>query len=236
MSDWKAKRFWKSAGVVAAGDGFAVELDGRPVKTPAKAALVVPTAAMAQAVALEWDAQDGQINPATMPVTKSANAAIDKVSVQFTEVADLLAAYGDSDLTCYRAAQPKELVARQERAWDPLLDWAESRFGARLVPVQGVMHHPQATESLANLTGPLREMSPFELTAMHDLISLTGSFVIGMAASEGHLPAAELWNRSRIDEDWQIEQWGEDELASAEVLLKQQAFQDAARFLTLTRG
>ena len=106
MSEWKAKRFWKEAAVVVAGDGFAVELDGRLVKTPAKAALILPTAAMAEAIAAEWQSQEEVINPATMPLTKTANAAIDKVAIQHAEVAELLAAYGDSDLLCYRAAHP----------------------------------------------------------------------------------------------------------------------------------
>jgi len=235
MSEWKLKRFWKAAEVVETDSGFAVQLDGRPVRTPAKALLQVPTSVLAQEVAREWDAQEGEIDPATMPATKSANAAIDKVSVQFTEVADMLAAYGDCDLTCYRAPEPQELANRQAAAWDPLLDWAATRFQARLVPVVGVIHQPQLAESVARLRAPLDAMSPFEMTAMHDLVSLSGSLVIGLAASEAHLPVADLWALSRIDEDWQIEQWGEDDDANALADIKRRAFQHAARFLTMTR-
>ena len=140
---WTAKRFWTDATVEEAAQGFTVRLDGRAVKTPAKAELVVPTTAMAEAIAQEWQAQDEVIDPNSMPVTRSANAAIDKVTAQFKEVADMLAAYGDSDVTCYRADTPDSLVARQAAAWDPLLEWAAVTFGARLFPVQGVMHAPQ---------------------------------------------------------------------------------------------
>ena len=133
MTGWKRKRFWKQARVVADGDGFAVELDGRPVRTPAKAALRLPGRAMAQAIAAEWDAQEDEIAPATMPFTRTANAAIDKVTPQRAEVAAMLAAYGDSDLLCYRADRPAELVRRQAESWDPALDWAATALGARRV-------------------------------------------------------------------------------------------------------
>lgn len=235
MSDWKVKRFWTAANVIEAEHGFAVQLDGRPVRTPAKALLVLPTGAMAQAAAAEWNGQEGEVNPATMPVTRSANAAIDKVSVQFAEVVDMLAAYGDSDLTCYRAGEPTELIARQAAAWDPLLDWAAERFSARLIPVEGVVHHPQQPVALAWLRAPLDGMTPFELTAMYDLVSLTGSLVIGLAAAEALMPVEDLWQQSRIDEDWQAEQWGRDDEATAQAELKRRAFLDAARFLDLAR-
>ena len=148
MSDWKAKRFWKAADVAETNHGFTVHLDGRAVKTPAKAPLVVPTRAMAQAIAKEWDAQDGLIAPDTMPVTRAANAAIDKVTHQHDEVAQMIAGYGDTDLLCYRADSPVELVARQAAAWDPLLDWAADTLEARLKPVTGIMHSPQDRKSV----------------------------------------------------------------------------------------
>lgn len=134
MSEWKQKRFWKTVGVEPEGAGFAVALDGRRVKTPAKAPLVVPTQAMAGAIAAEWDAQVEVVDPLSMPNTRSANAAIDKVTIQFAEVADMLAEYGDSDLLCYRAETPEELVARQSENWDAALDWAAEALGARLAP------------------------------------------------------------------------------------------------------
>ena len=131
MSAWKAKRFWKEAAVEETPDGFEVKLDGRPVKTPAKRALILPSRAMAEVVAAEWDAQEGEIQPHLMPATKTANAAIDKVAVQHNEVADMLAAYGDSDLLCYRADGPEGLVARQAAVWDPMLLWGEATLDGR---------------------------------------------------------------------------------------------------------
>ena len=154
MSDWALKRFWTEAKGVAVEDGFAVQLDGRSVKTPAKSTLVVPTQIMADAIAAEWDAQTEKVNPNTMPFTRSANAAIDKVATQHAEVADLLSEYGDSDLLCYRADTPVELVARQSVEWDPMLEWAHDELGVRLLPRVGIMHVPQdkqATRSVLEL-------------------------------------------------------------------------------------
>lgn len=236
MSEWKAKRFWKSASVAPKADGFAVELDGRPVKTPAKQALLVPTHAMAEAIAAEWDAQQELINPHTMPVTKTANAAIDKVAVQHAEVADMLAAYGDSDLLCYRAETPEELVARQAAQWDPLLDWAEQTLGARLLPRTGVMHVPQAPDAVATLHRHTHALNAFELAAFHDLVAMSGSLVLGFATALDALPASEIWDISRLDEIWQEEQWGEDEEATAVAQIKRTAFVHAKRMFDLAQG
>ncbi len=230
MSEWKAKRFWKTSEVVQEAGGYGIRLDTRPVKTPAKAALIVPSRPMAEAIAAEWDAQEELIRPGTMPVTRSANAAIDKVRHQHAEVADLLAAYGDADLLCYRADGPESLVARQAAAWDPLLDWAAERFGARLVPVAGVMHSPQHPGALALFSAQVHAMDDFTLTAFHDLVGLSGSLVLGLAALEGARPAADLWELSRLDERWQEEQWGKDEEAQALEAAKRAEFLHAKRF------
>lgn len=235
MSTWAAKRFWKEATAVEVEGGWTVQLDGRGVRTPAKAPLVVPTRAMAEAIAAEWDAQEEKVDPTTMPVTRSANAAIDKVTKQFEEVAEMLAAYGDSDLLCYRATAPEELIARQAALWDPLLDWAATELEARLSPVSGVIHTPQDARSLTTLAMRVSTFTPFELTAFHDLVSISGSLVLGFAATEGHMGAAELWELSRLDETWQEEQWGEDEDASAQAALKKQAFEHAMRFYLMCR-
>lgn len=235
MSTWAAKRFWKVATAVEVEGGWSVELDGRGVRTPAKAPLVVPTRAMAEGIAAEWDAQEDKVDPTAMPITRSANAAIDKVTKQFDEVAEMLAAYGDSDLLCYRATGPEALVARQAARWDPLLDWAADVFDARLAPVSGVIHAPQEAQALANLAARVSAFTPFELTAFHDLVSISGSLVLGLAATEGHMSAAELWDLSRLDETWQEEQWGVDEDASAQAALKKQAFEHANRFFRMCR-
>ncbi len=236
MSAWKAKRFWKEVNVVPADGGYTVHLDNRPVRTPAKAALVVPTRTMAQEIAAEWDAQEGQIAPATMPTTRSANAAIDKVTHQHAEVADLIAAYGDADLTCYRADGPEALVARQVEAWDPLLDWAESVLNVRLNPVTGVIHAPQDGAALQRLSARVHAMDAFALTAFHDLVSLTGSLIIGFAATHDLHPPETLWRLSRIDEIWQEEQWGEDEEAAEMAARKESDFLHAKRFHDLARS
>ena len=139
MSSWKAKRFWTAATAEACDGGYTVRLDGRPVKTPAKAAFVVPTLAMAQASAAEWDAQTGVIKPETMPVTRAINSALDKLTQQFDEVVNLLAAYGASDLLCYRATGPEGLIERQAAGWDPLLQWSADTLGAPLVVTSGIV-------------------------------------------------------------------------------------------------
>lgn len=233
MSEWAPKRFWKDTKADACDGGFTVYLDTRTVRTPAKAAFTLPTRALAEACAAEWDAQSERIDPTTMPITRTANSAIDKVGVQHAEVADLLAAYGDSDLTCYRADTPAELVSRQAEAWDPLLDWADETFGARLEPRVGIMHAPQDAGSLERLRTLVHDLDQFRLAAFHDLVSLSGSLVIALAVMHGRIDADEGWRISRIDEDWQAELWGEDEEAAEHAALKRQAFLDAALFFRL---
>lgn len=235
MSDWKAKRFWKEATVEDVEGAYAVRLDGRAVKTPAKQALSVPTRAMANAIAAEWDAQEDLIKPHTMPVTKTANAAIDKVMVQHAEVAQMLAAYGDSDLLCYRADAPEELVARQATHWDPMLAWAHETLNARLAPRIGIMHVPQDPAALDALTRRTHALNAFELAAFHDLVSLSGSLVLAFAATLDARPADQLWTISRLDELWQEEQWGEDEDATALALIKRDAFLHAKRMFDLAQ-
>lgn len=230
MSEWKLKRFWEKTDVGPVEGGYAVTLDGRGVKTPAKASLVVPTRALADAIAKEWAAQENDVDPGTMPVTRTANSAIDKVAVQQAEVAGLLADYADSDLLCYRAERPDELVARQAAAWDPYLDWAAKELGASLVPVTGVMHAPQDGESLERLRDLTHQLSTFELAAFHDLVSLTGSLVLGFAAARDFADVEAIWLASRVDEIWQAEQWGADEEAVAAETLKKSEFLHAKAF------
>lgn len=235
MAEWKPKRFWKTADIAPSEGGFAVVLDSRPVKTPAKSPLIVPTEALARAIAVEWDAQEEVVAPETMPVTRTANSAIDKVTVQHGEVADMLAAYGDSDLICYRATDPAPLVARQAELWDPVLDWARADLGVDLTPVSGVIHAPQPQKSLSEISRLTHQMSAFELAGFHDLVCLTGSFVLGMATARGHLTAEEAWPLSRVDEAWQEEQWGHDDEAAEAAEIKRQAFLAAARFYEMAR-
>lgn len=233
MSVWSARRFWTTASVEAVDGGFTVLLDARPVRTPLKAPLVLPTEGLALAIAAEWQAQEAKVNPATMPFTRTANSAIDKVVPQFEAVAEMVAAYGDSDLLCYRAEDPPELVDRQARAWDPLLGWAATDLAAPLVATAGVMHIDQPNDSLARLHGLVETLSPFRLAAFHDLVAISGSLILGLAVTRRRLAAEAAWDLSRIDEDWQISLWGEDEEAAEMAALKRAAFLHADRFYGL---
>jgi chaperone required for assembly of F1-ATPase len=234
MTEWKAKRFWTAAAVAEAEGGYQVELDGRPVRTPGKALLVLPTRAMAEAVAAEWDAQEGEIKPLTMPVTRSANSAIERVTPSHAEVAAMLSAYGETDLLCYRAEGPQDLAARQAEGWDPLLDWAAEALEARLHPTAGVLPVPQPAQSVANLSAEVTRTPPFHLTALHDLVTLSGSLILGLATAYGRLTPETAFDLSRIDEDFQIEQWGEDEEAAEFATARRAQFLHADRFWRLS--
>jgi len=230
MSTWAAKRFWKDAKSRACDGGFTVELDGRAVRTPAKMPLIVPTRALAEALVAEWLAQEDQIDPNTMPMTRLANSALDKVTDQFGAVADMIAAYGDSDLLCYRSDGPDELVERQAKAWDPLLDWAAEALDARLSTRTGIMHQPQEQVVLKRLSDHVHALSNFQLTAFHDLVTLSGSLVLGFAIAKHVLSAEEAWDLSRLDENWQEEKWGVDRDAAQMALRKRESLLNAVGF------
>jgi chaperone required for assembly of F1-ATPase len=233
MSEWTARRFWTETGVVQEAGGWRVLLDGRPLRTPGKAPLDLPSAAMARAMAEEWAAQGEVIDPRGMPVTRSANTAIDRVAPQKPEVVAMLAGYGETDLLCHRAEGPEALVARQAEGWDPLLDWAAEHLGARLRPTTGILPAEQSPEALQRLKGRLDAFDAFGITAVHDLVTLSGSLVLGLAVAEARVDAATGWALSRIDEDWQIAHWGEDEEAAEAAAARFDAFRHALRFLDL---
>jgi len=233
MAEWAAKRFWTDVSCVPEGAGFAVYLDTRPVRTPAKAPLILPTLALAQAVAAEWLAQDSKIDPLTMPHTRSANAALDKVAPQRAAVESMIADYCGTDLLCYRAPAPAGLIAAQSAAWDPLLGWARAEYGAALNVTTGVMPVAQPAPALSALTGVMAAMGDFDIVAFHDLVSLSGSFVLGLAVARGHIAPETGWTLSRTDEDWQARQWGLDDEAAEKAAQKQAAFLHAHLFLTL---
>lgn len=231
MTEWAARRFWSDVAVAETEGGYAIHLDARPVRTPAKAPLILPTRGFAEAVAKEWAVQGDIIEPRRMPFTRTANTAIDNVAKNRAALVAMLADYGDSDLLCYRAQGPAELVARQCADWDPLLDWAAERLGAPLVTGAGVMHVPQPGDSLAALAARVDALDPFRLAALHDLVVLSGSLVIGLAVLERHMPPEALWDASRIDETWQIEQWGPDEDAAEHARARRADFLHAAEVL-----
>ena len=235
MTAWAAKRFWKTASAEATEGGFTIRLDGRAVKTPAKAPLVLPTLAMAQAIALEWDAQDGVIKPETMPLTRAANSAIDKVAPLREAVITELAGYGGTDLLCYHAESPTELIARQHADWSPLLDWATTTLNAPLTVTRGVIPVDQPQAGLDRLHAAVSAFTNAELAGLHDLVAISGSLVLALAVTSGHLAPDAAFSLSRLDNSWQAEQWGTDEDEAELEALRRAAFLQAHRFFALCR-
>ncbi len=209
------RRFYKNVGVVKSENGYSVELDGRSIKTPAKNLLEVESESIAAAIAADWERQEKFIDLEAMYTTKVANTAIDHIAPNPEAVISEITDYAGSDLLCYRALEPEELVKRQIESWDPVLDWLDKTHGLRLLCIGGIMHQPQPVEALETLREILRKRSALRLAAMHNLTTLTGSAVLAFAVGDGHLDAKKAWDCVHVDEDWQIEQWGHDEDAAA---------------------
>lgn len=203
----------KSEAIELESGGYGVALDGRAVRTPGKAPLAVPTMKAAEAIAAEWDKQGDHVIPTSMPIMQLAATTIDRIIPQPEAVAAEIAGFAGSDLLCYRADTPAELAARQAKAWQPMLDWAAERFDARLTIGEGVIHVAQPPEALAALRAVVMPLDPFRLASLHVLTTVTGSLVLGLAVMEGEIWADDAFKRSRVDEDWQAEQWGADEEA-----------------------
>ncbi len=236
MTGWQtSRRFWTRAEAAPVHGGWTVALDGKPVRTPGHAAFVTPGRALAEASVAEWAGQGATIDPATMPVTRAINTAIDRVAPHHAAVAGEIAGYGAADLLCYRAQHPEALAALQAQAWDPLLAWARTRHHAPLICAAGIIHVAQPPDSLARLQSAVAARDAFGLTALCELVSLTGSLIIGLAVDEGQLPLAQAWEASHVDERFQASQWGEDADAAAALALKRADFEQAARFGALAR-
>ncbi len=227
------KRFYERAAARATDDGFVIELDGRPIKTPARAKLSVPTMALGDAIAEEWNAQETHIVPETMLVTKLANTALDRVGPRKDEVVDEISAFGGSDLLCYRADDPESLVARQAEQWDPLLDWLDGKYQARLELASGVIFKEQAPETLARLHGFVASRTEFELAGLHQAVSLCGSLVLGLALIDTHIGPDKAHDLAHLDEAWQAERWGWDEEAQARLEERRKMLIATARYLEL---
>lgn len=237
MSGWgPRRRFWRQATARPATGGFAVDLDARTLRTPAGSPLVLPTAALADAVAAEWNGVGDEIDPGLLPLTRAANSAIDRVAPQPGPVIETIAAYGASDLVCYRAERPQGLVARQAQAWDPWLAWSAAALGAPLATITGVMPEVQPPDSLAALRDAVAAHDAFALTALHELVSFAGSLVLGLAVSRRALDPESAWQLSRVDEAWQAEQWGADAEAEAAAEHRRAAFLRAASMLDMLRA
>jgi chaperone required for assembly of F1-ATPase len=227
------KRFYKVAEALAGPEGWSITLDGRPVKTPARAALAVPGEALARAAAAEWQEQGETIDPATMPMTGFANATIDRVLPALEDFRAQIAAYGASDLLCYRAGEPPELAALQAASWDGLLDWARDRYDVSFIVTDGVMPVDQSAATLARLSAVVDAIDPWLLAGAATLAQIGGTLVGMLAYLEGEISAEALFDVATLDERWQAEKWGEDEEAAARLAIRRADFLNAARYCDL---
>ena len=230
------KRFYREAGVVAREGAFALVLDGRGAKTPGKRALALPTRALAEAIAGEWAGQGDFIDPRAMPLTRLANSAIDAVAHAMEATRADIAAYAGSDLLCYRAEAPEELVTLQAAAHDPVLEWGREALGAGFVVTHGIIHVPQPEPALTAIRAALEAIAdPLALASLHVMTTLTGSAILALAISHGRLRADEAWRAAHVDEDFQIGQWGEDDEAMVRRAARWREMQAAAEMLRLSR-
>jgi len=228
------KRFYSQATVIAEDGGWAIRLDDRPVRTPSRAPLLLPSVALGDAVAAEWNAQGETLDPRTMPFTGFSNAAIDQIAPDKDSFAAGLARYGESDLLCYRADGPTELILRQEMAWDPLLDWARSRYDITLHQTAGIIHVAQPAETLERLGGAVSALDVYTLAGFSALVTLSGSLLCALAVIEQFATPEQVWETAELDEIWQIEQWGDDTEAAARRASRAAEFLVAAAFCRLS--
>ena len=228
------KRFYEEAGVDERDGAFLVTLDGRPAQTPGRHLLAVPTRALGEALAAEWQAQEAEIDPARMRLTRLVNSAIDGVALSMPEVAEDIVKYARSDLTCYRAGEPERLVAEQAAAWDPVLAFVYEELGGRFILSEGVTFVEQPEAAVAAVRARIgEERSPFRLAALHVMTTLTGSALIAVAHASGRLTAAEAWAAAHVDERFQERVWGEDEEAMNRRARREADFNAASRVYTL---
>jgi chaperone required for assembly of F1-ATPase len=226
------KRFFRSVSLESGPEGFAVALDGRPVKTPARRPLAAPNRLLGEALAAEWDAQRELIDPAKMPLTRLANTIIDGVAAAMPAIVAEVEQYLGSDLVCYRAETPAALAARQARHWDPILAFARDRLDAHFVVTQGVRFVAQPADSVAAARRAVPD-EPWRLGAVHAVTTLTGSALLSLALAAGALTSDAAWAAAHVDEDWNMEQWGQDALALERRAARLAEMQAAVRVLEL---
>jgi len=224
------RRFYDKAAITDIADGYAVRLDDKPVRTPARRVLAAPTRPLAEAIAAEWEDQRDLIDPARMPLTRLANAIIDGVADAPARAAEEIAKYIASDLLFYRATGPQQLRERQAQHWDPILAWAREELGAQFELGEGIRHVAQPHAALAAARAAIPQ-DPWRLGAVHAVTTLTGSALIGLALARGHLAPQAAWQAAHVDEDWKMEQWGRDELAAARRAARLAEFEAAAMVL-----
>ena len=227
------KRVYRKVTTRPVPGGWGIALDGRSMRTPGRSELVAPSAALAEAIAAEWEAQRGDIRPATMPLTRLAATALDRTATQRELVVAETANYAGTDLVCYRAEHPPALMARQQAAWQPLIDWAMRRYDAGLAVTSGIVPRPQPPATLKAFAAAVAAQDDFRLTALHTVTATCGSLVIGLALMEGRLDAEAAFAASQLDEIFQIEAWGEDAEAAARRRALAEDIAAAARFVQL---
>jgi len=229
------KRFYKSVDFAKKGGSYSILLDGRPISTPARAPLTVPVEKLARIMVAEWDAQEDKIDPETMPMTKRANTAIDRVRGREKEVVADIVSYAATDLLCYRTDSPQGLIQKQCTLWDPILAWAMDDLGAHFNVQTGISHIEQPPASLATISKSLEGLDYLALTPLHTMTTLTGSALLVLAHLRSRLMAEEVWAATHVDEDWQISKWGEDDEAQARRAIRRAEFDDDVKFLDLVK-
>ncbi len=231
------KRFYTDVSVTEGEGGFVVTLDGKAVRTPARNPLAAPTRKLAELIAAEWQAQAEEIDPATMPVTKLVNTAIDGVATDTQAVFEDILRFAGTDLLCYRAESPEGLVERQTERWDPVLDWASNALGARFILAEGIVHQQQPQSAIAAFSAALRKHdNATSLAVLHTITTLTGSALLSLAFAEGELTENEAWSLAHLDEDWTNEHWGSDEEAEERRVLRFADFNAATRAFLALKG
>lgn len=235
MTASPARRFYSQVAVTGTTAPYSITLDERSLRTPLKRALDLPTRALAEAVAAEWAAQADKIDPHSMPYTKLANTTLDRVATRRQRIISEILDFAGSDLVCYRAEKPQDLVERQVRAWQPVHDWARSAIRAEFQVTEGIVHIDQPAASLGAIEDYLAGKSPWALTALHNMTTLTGSALISAMACDGGILPAEAWLAAHVDEDWQIEQWGSDEEARHRRDYRKREFDICLRFCELSK-
>ena len=225
------KVFWKSVTVQKDGFDYVIYLDNHLLKTPKKSLIKLPNQKLADLVAKEWVEQINEIDYNIMPVNRLANAAIDKVGNNVDEVITLLGEYAGTDLLCYRVEEPNELIDQQILYWDPYIKWAEEKFGIKLNVTNGILPIEQSIETMHLLISKMKNMSTFKLTVFHELVTISGSYILGLAAVENAMPSEIIWNAAILDENWQSSAWGEDQEQKKNLELKKVGFFKAIEVL-----
>ena len=227
------KRFWKEVATSSGKNAFGITLDGKPIKTPAGAELLVPNANLAEAIAKEWNEQGENVEPYSMPMFQFSLTALDRVAPQRHVIIDEIASYGASDLLCYREAQDRNLKQHQQKVWQPYLAWFEEQFEVSLSVTEGVMPISQSPQAIKRMGEIVAKYDNFALAGLHSLTTLTGSLVLGMAVAKEYVSAEKVTAAAFLDMLWQQEKWGADEEAEQLLLARIESLLEAERYLAL---